>query len=363
MAAQMKPRFEGWSSPGRGQVGARLRGRRVLVTGAGGSIGAALCDAIGQASPASLMLLDASEYALYEIDRRLRSPHVSVLGSVGDAGLLGEAFELHRPQVVFHAAAFKQVPLLEHQPFAAIANNVLGTYELLQAAMRHGVEEFVLVSTDKAVDPASIMGASKRIAELLVMAWVESGTRMSAVRLGNVWGSHGSVVELFREQIAGGGPVTITHAEARRFFMSMEDAVGAILSALEPRTHGTILVPELGEPVRILDVARRLMDEHGSSAAIAFTGLRPGDKLVEAMVSDREAWMDAADGLALRAIASPGLSERAMTAAVEAMRQAVERRDLEGLVGAVGGVVSEYTPSAVLRGALRQANAGQEAHA
>lgn len=335
----------------------------MLVTGAGGSIGAALCDAIALASPAGVVMLDASEYALYEIDRRLRLPHVSVLGSVCNAGLLGEIFEMHRPQVVFHAAAFKQVPLLEHQPFAAIANNVLGTHEVLQAAVRHGVEDFVLVSTDKAVDPASIMGASKRIAELLVMAWGDSPTRMSAVRLGNVWGSHGSVVELFREQIARGEPVTITHAEARRYFMSMEETVAAILSALEPRTQGTILVPDVGEPVRIVDVARQLMDEHGSSGAIAFTELRAGDKLMEALVSDREAWMDAADGRPLRAISSPGLSERAMTAAVEAMRQAVERRDLDGLVRAVERVVPEYTPSAVMREALRRANAGQGAHA
>lgn len=327
--------------------GAPVAGRRVLVTGAGGSIGAALVARIARMGPAAMVLVDASEFALYEVERGVPGLRGSaVLGSVGDRALMEEVFALHRPEIVLHAAAYKHVPLLERNPFAAVANNALGTMELLQVAMKYGVGEFVLVSTDKAVEPLSVMGASKRIAELLLLAHAGGGTRMSAVRLGNVWASQGSVVELFAEQLARGGPLTVTHPEASRYFMRMDAAVGAILAALEPRKSGTILVAEVGTARKIVEVARELIREHGSAAEVVFTGLRPGDKLVESLISGRESWAN--DEGTLRAVLSPALTVSAMEVGLAALRDAVASRDGDALLRVVGQLVPEYTPSAAL---------------
>ncbi len=333
-----------------GRLPARhITSKRILITGAGGSIGSALAQAIAAAAPASLILLDASEHALYQIDRTLNAaPHTSILGSVRDPHLLEEIFHLHQPEIVFHAAAFKHVPLLEHNPFAAIQNNVLGAYALLQAATRHRTGHAVLVSTDKAADPLSIMGASKRIAELLALS--TSIPRISVVRLGNVLGTQGSVVPLFLEQIAHGGPVTVTHPEARRFFLTLDHSIHALLAALEPRPNGTILLPNLDAPIRIADLARRLIEENSSPASIVFTQLRPGDKLEESLLSRRETLLPhpSHHPQVLRPIVSPALPAATLHAAMRVLQQAVANRDLDTLLSTILQLVPEYTPSAIL---------------
>ena len=348
----MRDLFDQAERQDRPVAAAAVAGRRALVTGAGGSIGRALVRALAAGGAAHLVLLDASEQALYEVDREMAGvSRSSLLGSAGDAGLCAELLEQHRPQVVFHAAAFKHVPLLESNPFAAITNNVFGTEALVRVAMESRVEDFVLVSTDKAVEPHSIMGASKRIAELILMANAGGRTRMSAVRLGNVWRSQGSVVELFSEQIAAGGPVTITHPDVRRFFISMDAAVDAIMTALQARRSGVVRAPDVGDAVRVLDVAEELIERDGRGTPIVFTELRAGDKMVESMISARERWMDD-EGGALRGIESPSLTTALLHAGLDELRRSIKLRDADGLIAAVRELVPEYVPSAVIQAAL-----------
>ena len=339
-----------------------LSGKRILVTGAGGSIGSALAAAAWASRPAGLVLLDTSENGLYQVDRSLHEAgsheHVSVLGSVCDAEALEELLERHRPQIIFHAAALKHVPLMERNPFAAIENNALGTYTLARAAAAHGVEHLVLASTDKAVDPVSIMGASKRIAELVLLALGSASTRMSAVRLCNVMGSQGSVLPLFLEQIAAGGPLTVTDRGACRYFITVERAVESLVEALTSHLHSQpdarILVGEPGSAVRILDLAEHLIRAHASSATIEFTGLRPGDKLSERVLSSRErlATEGHIGGSGLRAIESPSASRDAVQAALQELQEAVRARDLGRLLRGVLAVVPEYRPSEVIDATL-----------
>ena len=345
-----------------------LEGKSVLVTGAGGSIGSALARAIASCSPRRLVLLDTSEHGLYEIDRDLlqiksAAGHVSVVGSVCDQDLLSSLFEQNMPQIVFHAAAFKHVPLMEQNPFAAIANNSLGTYSLAQASASHGTECMVLVSTDKAVDPVSLMGASKRIAELVLLTLQPTcGTRMRAVRLGNVLGSKGSVVPLFLEQIARGGPVTITHPDAQRYFFTVEQAVHALLSALSPGWTESILVPALGAQTRVVDLVQHLIAAFGDTeiaTPIAFTELRPGDKMEEALISSRETWKtdefgDATAG-SLYPVHSPAPALLDLNAEMHELRESLRRRDLRRMMRAVLELVPEYQPSKMLSGAVERA--------
>jgi len=341
-----------------------IAGKRILLTGAGGSIGAALARSIAAADPAQLILLDANEHSLYQIDRELaslpRPAHAQpVLGSVTDRALLEDLFRRHQPEIVLHAAAFKHVPLMEQNPFAALTNNALGTYTLAQSAAHHGAERFVLVSTDKAVAPHSLMGASKRIAELVVLCLGSSGaTRMSAVRLGNVLGSQGSVVPLFLEQIARGVPLTITDPEARRYFLTLGQAVAALLGALAvPHVPGTILVPQVAPPIRILDLARHLLEQHVGhtlSGAITFTGLRPGDKLEESLLSPREQWLPEAHA-GLRALSSPHPTAVELADALRSLEEVVQQRDLAGALHVVQHLVPEYTPSSQLTQSLPHA--------
>ncbi|MSQ58114.1 MAG: polysaccharide biosynthesis protein [Betaproteobacteria bacterium] len=275
-----------------------LGGRAVLVTGAGGSIGSELCRQIVRFQPRKLILLELSEFALYSIEQEFqhRFPDIALVCAVGDAkdaGLVAQVLREHQPQVVFHAAAYKHVPLMEeHNAWQAVRNNVLSTWTLASAAKRHGVEKFVLVSTDKAVNPTNVMGASKRLAEMVCQALQEeAGTKFVMVRFGNVLGSTGSVIPKFREQIARGGPVTVTHPEVTRYFMSIPEAAQLVLQAGAMGAGGEIFVLDMGDPVKIADLARdmiRLSGMQEDEISIVFTGLRPGEKLYEELLADEE---------------------------------------------------------------------------
>lgn len=270
----------------------------VLVSGAGGSIGSELCRQIARFSPRLLILYELNELALYSIEQEFSGnfPNlrmVCAIGDVKDAARIAELMRRYQPSVVFHAAAYKHVPLMENEnAWQAVLNNVHGTQVIARAATIHGVEKFVLISTDKAVNPANVMGATKRLAEMVCQSLQESSaTQFVMVRFGNVLGSTGSVIPKFREQIAKGGPVTVTHPEITRFFMSIPEAVQLVLQAGLMGKGGEILVLDMGEPVRIADLARELIRLSGYTEAeirIAYTGLRPGEKLYEELLANDE---------------------------------------------------------------------------
>jgi FlaA1/EpsC-like NDP-sugar epimerase len=275
-----------------------IAGKTVLVTGAGGSIGAELCRQIARFAPGRIVLLDFSEFALYSIEQEFRDSEPqfelsAVIGDAKDAARMAEVFARFRPHVVFHAAAYKHVPLMEEEnAFQAVSNNVLSTIVTARAAREHGVEKFVLVSTDKAVNPTNVMGASKRLAELICQELqAPGGTQFVIVRFGNVLGSTGSVVPRFRQQIAHGGPVTVTHPLIERYFMSIPEATQLVLQAATMGNGGEIFVLDMGQPVKIADLAREMIRLSGFAEAdirIEYTGLRPGEKLYEEPLADAE---------------------------------------------------------------------------
>lgn len=272
-------------------IGNLIKGKRVLVTGAGGSIGSELCRQIISYNPTQLLLMDSAEFNLYSIDQELRAPTdelgpiVPILGDVKDYVTINRVFETYKPEIVFHAAAYKHVHLVEKNPFTAIVNNVQGTLNLVDAALRFDVTQFVLISTDKAVRPIGVMGATKRLCEMIVAAaGHETGRTFCTVRFGNVLGSSGSFVPLIRKQIEDGDPITITHPEMRRFLMLIPEAVGLVLTSATLASHGDILILRMGDQINILDLVRKLMALYGKSEEenpIIFTGTRPGEKLYE----------------------------------------------------------------------------------
>jgi FlaA1/EpsC-like NDP-sugar epimerase len=275
-----------------------IEDRTIMVTGAGGSIGAELCRQIARFRPRRLVFFELSEFSLYTMEQEfLRTqpalPIVCAVGDVKDAARVDQVMAAHRPSVVFHAAAYKHVPLMEtDNAWQAVRNNVTGTYVVAGAAVRHGVEKFVQISTDKAVNPSNVMGASKRLAELVCQTLqTADGTRFVMVRFGNVLGSAGSVIPKFREQIAAGGPITVTHPEIRRYFMSIPEAAQLVMQAGLMGHGGEIFVLDMGEPVVIAELARDLIRLSGfteNEIRIAYTGLRPGEKLYEELLADDE---------------------------------------------------------------------------
>lgn len=289
------------------QIAEYLSGKTVLVTGGGGSIGSELCRQIAGHRPKRLVIFDIYENNAYDIQQELRRTHpglelITLIGSVRDTERVNMLFETYRPEIVFHAAAHKHVPLMEDSPNEAIKNNVFGTYHVARAADRYGTKTFVLISTDKAVNPTNVMGASKRICEMIVQTMANrSATKFVAVRFGNVLGSNGSVIPLFKRQIAEGGPVTVTHPDIIRYFMTIPEAVQLVLQAGAYANRGEIFVLDMGEPVRIDDLARNLIRLSGftpdEDIEIRYTGLRPGEKLFEEMLMDEEGLRETANKL------------------------------------------------------------------
>lgn len=277
-----------------------LRGSRVLITGGAGSIGSELARQVAIHRPESLILFDQAESDLYFLGLELRDRHpdiqlVSVVGDILDSESLDAVFREHKPCRVFHAAAYKHVPMMETNVREAVRNNVLGTWEVARSAARHGADKFVLISTDKAAAPSSVMGATKRVAELVTMACQERyrGTSFVAVRFGNVLGSNGSVIPLFQKQLRAGGPLTVTHPEVTRYFMTTSEAVQLVLQAsVLPEAQGSIAMLDMGEPVKIVDLARNVARLSGArigkDVEIEFIGLRAGEKLHEVLSSDEE---------------------------------------------------------------------------
>lgn len=339
-----------------------ITGKVVMVTGAGGSIGSELCRQIVLSGPSELVLLDNSEYALYNIERELRQlmatagqelELVALLGTVQDQQRLESIFRTFGVQTVYHAAAYKHVPMVEHNVAEGVANNVFGTWYAAEAARKTRVETFVLVSTDKAVRPTNIMGASKRFAEMILqgLAQQDTHTRFCMVRFGNVLGSSGSVVPLFREQIASGGPVTVTHPEVSRYFMSIAEAAQLVLQASAMGTGGDVFVLDMGEPVRIVDLARRMIrlsgyemnhDTHvGEHIDIEFIGLRPGEKLHEELLLGSNV-TGTGHPMIMRA-EEECLSHRRMNKLLLELRQHCDAMDVLGITSVLNDVVSGFS--------------------
>lgn len=278
-----------------------IAGKSVMVTGAGGSIGSELCRQILKYNPSNLLLFDRYENSTFSVDIELRSLQKgncisTIIGDIQDLTYLEHVFSVHKPRIIFHAAAYKHVPLMEHNPIEAIKNNVFGTKNVLETAARHCAENFVLISTDKAVNPSSMMGVTKRIAEFLTVNMNNScETKFTTVRFGNVLGTNGSVVPIFKEQLKNGGPVTVTHPDVKRFFMLIPEAVQLVLTAAAAGKGGEIFVLDMGNPVKIIDLAENCIRLSGfiphKEIKIKFTGLRPGEKMYEDLFDESEKMM------------------------------------------------------------------------
>jgi FlaA1/EpsC-like NDP-sugar epimerase len=329
-----------------------LQHRRILVTGAAGSIGRELAHQVAAYDPEILLLLDRNENNLFYLEHELRDRHPAarleiLVADVGDRGRLQEVFRQYRPGVVLHAAAYKHVPLMEGNPLEALKNNVVATRGLAEAAAAFGVERFIYVSTDKAVRPTSVMGATKRLGERLVKSMAPGRTRFMAVRFGNVLGSDGSVVPTFRRQIAAGGPVTVTDPEATRYFMTIQEAVQLVLTAGAMGDGGETFLLHMGEPVRILDLARNLIELSGLTPdrdiRIVFTGLRPGEKLHEELQASREATLPTSNEKIMILTGVEPLGEPGWSALVELERALLESRT-EDALALFRALVPDYTP-------------------
>ena len=326
-----------------------IRNRTVLVTGAGGSIGSELCRQIAQHSPSLLILLERHENSLYdlELDLRKEFPDQAFLPVVGDI-LDGEKIDrllgANNVNLVYHAAAYKHVPMMEREPIEAIRNNVFGTLSLARLARTHRVEKFILISSDKAVRPTNVMGTTKRVAELIMKGMLGGGTKFVAVRFGNVLGSNGSVIPVFKKQIAGGGPVTVTHPETTRYFMSISEAVQLVMVAGTLGDGGEIFLLDMGEPVKIVDLARRLISLSGFQAdkdvEIVFTGLRPGEKLHEELYWQGEGIVPT-ENRKITMWKPDGLDTATLFSQLKELEKSIEANDAIVVITTLGEIVPE----------------------
>lgn len=335
------------------EVLGHVGGKVVLVTGGGGSIGSELCRQLAAHHPKQLIILDIYENNAYDIQQELIRKYpeldlVVLIASVRNKERIDSIFETYRPNIVYHAAAHKHVPLMEDSPHEAIKNNVFGTYKVAQAADRYGVDKFVLISTDKAVNPTNIMGASKRLCEMLIQSMNRnSRTNYVAVRFGNVLGSNGSVIPLFKKQIAEGGPVTVTHPDIIRYFMTIPEAVSLVLQAGAYARGGEIFVLDMGEPVKILDLATNLIKlsgyRVGEDIQIVFTGLRPGEKMYEELLMNEEGLKETANKMIFIGKPIEFDEEVFRSQLVELERKAMD--ETSDIRAAVEKIVTTYHPA------------------
>jgi len=349
------------------EIRARIENKVVMVTGAAGSIGSELCFQLARFKPALIVGFEIAESALFHLDREMQEkfpdvPFYPEIGSVQSPRRLAEVMKFYKPSVVYHSAAYKHVPLMESSIFEAIDNNVFGTWNVALAARDCGVNDFVLISSDKAVRPSSIMGATKRLDELLILALREQKTRYMAVRFGNVLGSNGSVIPLFKSQIAAGGPVTVTHPEMRRYFMTIPEAAQLVLQASAMGHGGEIFVLDMGQPLKIIDLARNLILlsglRPGIDIRIEFTGVRPGEKLFEELnLFDEETVPTHHEKIKI--FLGNGVPDGDMADHLKTLRAHCDARDMRSVVLFLKDMVPEYNPSAhILR--LSMAYTGHE---
>jgi O-antigen biosynthesis protein WbqV len=357
-------------------VASMIGGKSVLITGAGGSIGSELVRQVARLGPRNLILLDANEYLLYSIEREMSScapqiPFEALLCNVREKETVSRIIGAHRPDIIFHAAALKHVPIVEAQPLEGIFTNAIGTRNVAEAAVRAKASAMIMVSTDKAVNPANVMGASKRMAEMFCQAMDlsigEGATRFVTVRFGNVLGSAGSVVPLFEKQIRAGGPLTVTHAEIERYFMTIPEACLLVLQAVarslnRQEERGRIFVLDMGEPVKIVDLARNLIRLSGlrpdEDIKIVYTGLRPGEKLYEELFHSRES-LEQTDAKGILA-ASPLAIERGLIIPIfDGMKRMIDQDDVAGALRLLKSTVTDFTPGTEIR-ALIESGSGQE---
>jgi FlaA1/EpsC-like NDP-sugar epimerase len=334
-----------------GAVASYVKDKTVLVTGAGGSIGGELCRQLARLGVSRLVLVDKGEAPLFEIERELVgerdfSAAIPVLANCGDRAKMAQVFDRYRPQVVFHAAAYKHVGMLEANPLQAVANNVFATRRLVETAVEAGIERFVLISTDKAANPKNVMGQSKAVCEWVVESFArrpEVATRFVAVRFGNVLGSSGSVIPIFRRQIERGGPVTVRHPEMTRFFMTIPEASALVIQAGSMGGRGQVYVLDMGEPVRILDLAQQMIKLSGkdeSQIPIVYTGVLAGEKLHEVLWNDDEAVGPTSHPKIMRAAHVP-IDQEWLEAELAELERLVDEGDTLGVVGRLGAIVRE----------------------
>jgi len=335
-----------------------LRGKTVLVTGAGGSIGSELCRQSLRFNPQKLIMLDQDETALFNIERRLRElSHLEVLSVVADVknkSKMENLFIQFHPKVIFHAAAYKHVPMMEACPDEAVKNDIMGVLVTAEAATKCGAEKFVLISTDKAVNPTSVMGATKRVAEFLIRELNTKGSpRFLAVRFGNVLGSRGSVIPIFKEQIRKGGPVTVTHPEMKRYFMTPSEAALLVLQAGAIGEGGEVFVLDMGEPIKIVDLARELIRLSGYEPdvdiPIVFTGIRPGEKLFETLFAEDEDALPTEHKKIFMIKVDSDLRGKDLSDCLESLTTLVERGDNGKIVDLLREMVPGYRPNAGMK--------------
>ena len=331
----------------------KLQGKVVLITGAGGSIGSELCRQVARFEPKALVMYERSENDLFKISTELSGslphlPHYAVVGDILDVAQLRETFAFYRPDSVFHAAAYKHVPMMETNCFQAVTNNIFGTYNVSLVARQFQVRDFVLISSDKAVNPSNIMGVTKRICELIVLSLQEADTRFVAVRFGNVLDSNGSVLPLFKRQLAGGGPLLVTHPDMKRYFMTIPEAVQLVLQASSMGRGGEIFVLKMGNPIRILDLAKNVIRlsgyEPGREIKIVYTGLRPGEKLCEELLFEREG-MNATAHEKVSVIDGARVDFVSVRNWLDDLSRIVESKNVNTLVAKLAEIVPEYCPS------------------